>query len=125
MNKVSEEEKGETLEVYMDDIIIKSSEEKVHDQHLTHIFQWIRQYIMRLNPEKCTFLGERRETPRFLPHKEANSEKCDVVMQMSAPTSKKELLKMKRMFTTMSWFISKSAQHALSFYKLLRKEAQI
>lgn len=39
MNKVSEEEKGETLEVYMDDIIVMSSEEKVHDQHLTRIFQ--------------------------------------------------------------------------------------
>lgn len=33
MNKFFKDDKGETLEVYMDDMIVKSSEEELHDQH--------------------------------------------------------------------------------------------
>ncbi|XP_058761497.1 uncharacterized protein LOC131634891 [Vicia villosa] len=37
MNKVLEEETDETLEVYMDNMIVKSGEEELHDQHLTRV----------------------------------------------------------------------------------------
>lgn len=55
MNKVFKEEIGETLEVYMDDMIVKSSEYELHDPHLNRIFQRVWQYNMRLNLEECTF----------------------------------------------------------------------
>lgn len=50
MNKVFKEEIGETLEVYIDNIIVKSNEEGLHDQHFSQVFQRVRQYNMRLNP---------------------------------------------------------------------------
>lgn len=34
MNKVFQKEIGETLEVYMDDMIVNFGQEEIHDQHL-------------------------------------------------------------------------------------------
>jgi len=46
---------GDFLEVYMDDMIVKSQQEVVHAAHLKRVFEQTRKYNMRLNPEKCTF----------------------------------------------------------------------
>lgn len=81
---------------------------------------------MRLNPEKCTF---RVRTRTFLAFyltervNEANLDKCEAVIRMVEPKTKKEFMKLNMMLTTLNMFISKLAQHALSFYKLFEKEA--
>jgi len=46
---------GDILEVYMDDMIVKSKEEIDHAAHLKRVFEQSRKYNMRLNPEKCMF----------------------------------------------------------------------
>lgn len=38
MNKVLKEEIGGTLEVYMDDIIVKYGKEELHDKYLSCMF---------------------------------------------------------------------------------------
>ena len=43
-----------TLEVYVDDMLVKSKEDKDHVQYLREIFEQMRQYNIKLNPEKCT-----------------------------------------------------------------------
>jgi hypothetical protein len=56
MNKVYDKKiQGDILEVYMDDMIVKSKEEIDHVDHLKRVFEQTRKYNMRLNPEKCTF----------------------------------------------------------------------
>ncbi|MCI65098.1 hypothetical protein A2U01_0086356, partial [Trifolium medium] len=55
MNKVFRGQIGDVLEVYMDDMIVKSHEETDHDVHLRKVFEQARKYNMRFNPEKCTF----------------------------------------------------------------------
>ena len=55
MNKVFLGEIGDMLEVYMDDMIIKSRVETNHAAHLKRVFAQERQCKMRFNPEKCTF----------------------------------------------------------------------
>jgi hypothetical protein len=56
MNKVYNKKiLGDILEVYMDDMIVKSKEEIDHATHLKRVFEQTRKYNMRLNPEKCTF----------------------------------------------------------------------
>lgn len=55
MNKVFKEEIGERLEVYMVDMIIKSSEEELYDECLSCVFHIVQYYNARLNPEKCIF----------------------------------------------------------------------
>jgi len=56
MNKVYNKERmGDILEVYMDDMIVKSKQETDHAAHLKRVFKQTKKYNMRLNHEKCTF----------------------------------------------------------------------
>ena len=43
------------MEVYVDDMLIKSKEESAHLDDLEEMFVTLRQYQMKLNPSKCTF----------------------------------------------------------------------
>ena len=43
------------IEVYVDDTIVKSQTEEDHMEHLLKVFQHLRKYKLRLNPNKCTF----------------------------------------------------------------------
>ena len=43
------------MEVYVDDMLIKSKEEVTHLDDLEETFTTLRQYQMRLNPSKCSF----------------------------------------------------------------------
>lgn len=83
MNKVFREEIGDTLEVYMDEMIVESSKEESHYQHLYMIFKRIQQYNMRLNLKKCTFEARVDKfvgfylTDRGI---KANLDKCEAVV---------------------------------------------
>ena len=51
MKKVYNKElMGDILEVYMDDMIVKSKQEIDHASHLKGVFEQTRKYNMRLNP---------------------------------------------------------------------------
>ncbi|MCI28177.1 hypothetical protein A2U01_0049377, partial [Trifolium medium] len=90
MNKVFRAEIGDMLEVYMDDMIVKSKEEIDHMTHLRKVFDRARQCKMRFNPEKCTF-GVRAGkflglylTDRGI---EANPDKCRAFTELPTPDS--------------------------------------
>ena len=44
-----------TMEVYIDDIVVKSKTREYHAHHLQEVFHLLRRYDMKLNPSKCTF----------------------------------------------------------------------
>ena len=46
---------GKTMEVYIDDILVKSKECPDHAEHLQEAFELLRAYGMKLNPSKCAF----------------------------------------------------------------------
>ncbi|CAJ2627752.1 unnamed protein product [Trifolium pratense] len=126
MNKVFRAEIGDMLEVYMDDMIVKSHEEIDHTAHLRKVFEQARKHNMRFNPEKCTF-GVRAGkflgfylTERGI---EPNPDKCRAFTELPTPSNKKSIQTLNGMLTSLSRFVAKSAQHALPLFKLLRKEA--
>lgn len=43
------------IEVYMDDMLVKSKAAEDHIKHLDEMFQILRKYRMNLNPQKCVF----------------------------------------------------------------------
>ena len=43
------------MEVYVDDMLVKSKVESGHVAHLTYMFKILRTYYMKLNPLKCAF----------------------------------------------------------------------
>ena len=44
-----------TMEVYIDDMLIKSKERWDHANHLQQVFDLLKTYGMKLNPTKCAF----------------------------------------------------------------------
>jgi ribonuclease HI len=126
MNKVFRGEIGNSLEVYMGDMIVKSPKETDHTVDLKRVFEQAWRCKMRFNPEKCTF-GVRAGkflgfylTERCI---EANPDKCRAFAQFPMSDSKKSIQTLNGMLTSLSRFVAKSAQHALPFFKLLRKES--
>ncbi|XP_075082161.1 uncharacterized protein LOC142166784 [Nicotiana tabacum] len=65
VNKMFEQQIGKTMEVYIDDMLVKSLNAGDHLNHLREIFDILRKYNMKLNPEKCAF-GVGSET--YYPH---------------------------------------------------------
>ncbi|CAJ2674993.1 unnamed protein product [Trifolium pratense] len=126
MNKVFRGQIGDMLEVYMDDMIVKSPEELDHVVHLRKVFEQARKYNMRFNPEKCTFGVRAGKFPGFYLTErgiEANPDKCRAFAELPTPSDKKSIQTFNGMLTSLSRFVSKSAQHALPFFRLLKKEA--
>ena len=63
MNTVFADKTDHTMEVYVDDMMIKSLTIEQHVQDLADAFVAFRLYNIKLNPEKCTF---RVEAGKFL-----------------------------------------------------------
>ena len=46
---------GKSMEVYIDDMLVKSKERPDHTMHLQETFKLLRRHGMKLNPLKCAF----------------------------------------------------------------------
>ena len=55
VNKIFNKQIGRNMEVYVDDMLIKSKEESAHLDDFQEMFATLRQYQMKLNPNKCAF----------------------------------------------------------------------
>ena len=55
MNLIFHDLLGNTVEVYIDDIIVKSAEFSSHIADLCKAFDKMRQYSLNMNPHKCAF----------------------------------------------------------------------
>ncbi len=79
---------------YLDDILIASSSEDEHLQHLQQVLQWLQQYGLVLNMEKCElgrqqvdFLGHRITAEGAAPI----TRHVEAVQNFSRPQDKKQL----------------------------------
>ena len=58
VNKIFTDKIGKSMEIYVDDMLVKSSTIEQHIEDLADTFAFLRLFNMRLNPEKCTFRVE-------------------------------------------------------------------
>ncbi|XP_050217513.1 uncharacterized protein LOC126668351 [Mercurialis annua] len=97
MNHVFKDQLGKNVEVYVDDIVVKSKRIEDHAGDLAETFKKLKGFNLKLNPEKCVFAVR---SGKFLGHLisekgiEANPEKIEAVMDMKAPSSVKEVQKL-------------------------------
>ncbi|XP_072076442.1 uncharacterized protein [Arachis hypogaea] len=111
MDKVFAKQIGRNIEVYVDDMVAKMKTGHNHISDLTEIFGQIRQYNMRLNPEKCAFAVQGGKFLGFLltcRGIEANPDKCRAVLDMASPKTVKEVQRLTGRLAALSRFIELS-----------------
>ena len=55
MTRMFREKIGRTVEVYIDDMVVKSKEDQGHIDDLMDVFEVLRRHKLRLNANKCAF----------------------------------------------------------------------
>jgi len=74
------------MQVYIDDIVVKSSAEKDHLDHLHQSFEKMRKYGLKMNPLKCTFCVCACDFLGFVVHKkgiEINQNQMKAILETS------------------------------------------
>ena len=125
MNTIFADHIGTLIEVYIDDMLVKTTEDEKLLSNLETIFGCLCKYQMRLNSQKCAFAIEARKFLGFmLTHQriEANPDKCQAILDMKSLTSIKEVQHLTRRIAFFSRFLMTSAWKVLTFFALLRKE---
>lgn len=75
------------MEVYVDDMLVKSLRAEDHLTYLAKMFNVLCMYDMKLNPSKCAFKVSSRKFLDFVVNQqgiEANPDKIRVVLEMEA-----------------------------------------
>ena len=85
---------GRNVEVYVDDMLVKSQDKGKHLDDLQETFNTLKQYNMRLNPSKCAFgVSSGKFLGFMVSHKgiEANPNKIQAILNMEPPRNIKEI----------------------------------
>ena len=83
---------GKTIEVYIDDMLVKSKEHPDHAEHLQEAFELLRAYGMKHNPSKCAFgVSAGRFLGFMMTHRgiEANPAQLKAILESPAPAYRK------------------------------------
>ena len=83
---------GRTMEVYIDDMLVKSKERPDHATHLQEAFELLKAYGMKLNPSKCAFGVSAGRFLGFMVTQrgiEANRAQLKAILESPAPNSRK------------------------------------
>ena len=94
VNKIFEEQMRRTMEVYVNDMLVKSLLCADYMQHLSEAFNHLRKYKVRLNPEKCTFEVASEKFLGYLITQwgiEVNPDQIFAILSMKFPTSVNEV----------------------------------
>ena len=82
------------MEVYIDNMLVKSVKAELRITHLAEVFQVLKSYNMKLNPAKCAFGVPAGKFLGFIVNNrgiEANLDKIKVVLEMLPPSKVKEI----------------------------------
>jgi ribonuclease HI len=124
MSKTFEDLIRDKVEVYVNDIVVKTKRGSTLVGDLTLVFDKLRATRMKLNPDKCVFGVSARKLLGFLVSYrgiEANLEKIKAIEVMRPPTRIKDVQKLTWSLAALSRFISRLAERVLPFFKILRK----
>ena len=127
VNRMFQKKIGTSMEVYIDDMLVKSTTAKLHIAHLSEAFQILREYNMKLNPAKCAFGVSARKFLGFIVNNrgiEENPNKIKVVLNMPPPSSIKEVQRLTGRIAALSRFVSRASDKCQPFFQVLKKAFQ-
>ena len=124
VNKMFKKQIGASMEVYIDDMLVKSVKAKLHVDHLAESFQVLEDYKMKLNLIKCAFEVSVGKFLGFIVNGygiEANPDKIKAMLDMQPPSNTKEIQRLTRRIATLSRFVSRSSDKCQPFFQVLKK----
>ena len=94
MNKMFAHQIGRNVQVYVDDMLVKSLRENNHLVDLQETFDTLRSYNMKLNSSKCVFGVTAGKFLSFMVSQrgiEINPEKVRAIMELGPPRTVKDV----------------------------------
>nr|GEY92581.1 reverse transcriptase domain-containing protein [Tanacetum cinerariifolium] len=124
MDKTFKSQVGRNIEVYVDDLVVKSHTEAEMVRDIEQTFRTLRKVNMKLNPKKClyglvegVFLGY-VITPEGI---KPCPDKTAAVLQLPSPQTVKEVQSLNGKLASLNRFLSKSAEKSLQRFQTLKK----
>ena len=124
MTRMFESELGKNIEIYIDDMVVKSKMVSEHLGDLQAIFQILKKYKLRLNASKCSFdVGSGKFLGYMVTHRgiEVNPDQIKAINNLQSPRNPKEVQKLTGMAAALNRFISRSANRCRPFFLLINK----
>ena len=124
INKMFARQIGRNVQVYVDDMLVKSLREDDHLSDLQETFDTLRAYNMKLNPNKCVFRVTAGKFLGFMVSQrgiEVNPEKIRVIVELAPPKTVKEVQSLNGKIVALNRFISRAVDKCLPFFRILKK----
>ena len=124
MTRMFELQMGKSIEVYIDDMVVKSKLVSDHVGDLVDIFEILRKYKLRLNASKCSFgVGSGKFLGYMVTHRgiEVSPDQIRAINNMQPPWNPKEVQKLTGMIAALNRFIFRLADRCRPFFLLLNK----
>jgi len=123
MNYIFHELIGKIVEIYIDDVVVKSKGYPEHLKDLRDTLEWARKRGLRMNSYKCAFGVSAGQFLGFIVHEkgtEVGQKSFEVISKTVPPTSKTELQSLIVKFNFVRRFISNLSAKILPFSTLLK-----
>ena len=124
MTRIFKSQLGKSIEVYINDMLVKSKVVSEHVGNLRKIFEILRKHKLRLNASKFSFgVGSGKFLGYMVTQREieVNPDQIKAINSLQPPRNPKEVQKLTRMTTALNRFISRSANKCRPFFLLMNK----
>ena len=124
MNKMFAHQIGRNIQVYVDDMLVKSMHEEYHLDDLRETFDTLQSYNMKLNPNKRTFRVTAGKFLGFMVSQrgiKVNPEKVRAIMELEPPRTVKEVQSLNGKIAALNRFVLRATDRCLPFFRTLKK----
>jgi hypothetical protein len=114
----------QSVECYIDDIVVKTREHQNHQDDLRVVFNRLHKHQLKMNPLKCTFAVKLGVFLGFIVHHrgiEIEPKKIKAILKMPPPRNLSELKSLQGHLTYIRRFISNLSERTQPFMRLMRK----
>ena len=124
MNKMFTHQIGRNVQVYVDDMLVKSLCENDHLDDLQETFDTVRSYNIKLNLSKCVFGVTTGKFLGFMVSQrgiEVNSKKVRAILELEPSRTVKAVQSLNGKVAALNRFVSKATDKCLPFFRVLKK----